>query len=101
MTTTQNHMSTNHPPLWRFDGHGINDANGRRICKLTSGEVQQYDSDGKRNPEFDRLSVLISAAPELLEALQALVDCPDYRRIKTHEMRAAKAAIAKATGGSK
>jgi hypothetical protein len=40
---------------------------------------------------------LIAAAPELLEALRALVDCPDYAGIQTHEMRRARAAITKAT----
>jgi len=38
------------------------------------------------------------AAPELLAALKALVACPDYRGINTHEMRLAQAAIAKAEG---
>jgi len=41
---------------------------------------------------------LVSAAPELLAALIGLVECPDYRGIETHEMGAARAAIAKAKG---
>lgn len=43
---------------------------------------------------------LIAAAPELLAALEALVNCPDYAGIRTHEMRAAHDAIAKARGTS-
>lgn len=35
---------------------------------------------------------------ELLEALKAVVDCPDYKGIHTHEMNAARAAIRKAEG---
>jgi len=34
-------------------------------------------------------------ARELRVALKAFVDCPDYRGIKTHEMAAARAALAK------
>lgn len=41
---------------------------------------------------------LIAAAPELLDALKALVNCPDYKHIGTLEMVQAKAAIAKAEG---
>ena len=41
---------------------------------------------------------LIAAAPELLAALEALADCPDYRHINTHEMNSARAAIAAAKG---
>ena len=35
---------------------------------------------------------------QLLEVLKALVNCPDYKGINTHEMTAARAAIAKAEG---
>ena len=56
----------------RFDGHGINDASGRRICKLDSGEIKQYTDEGKVNPEFEWLSILFSSAPDLLEALKSL-----------------------------
>lgn len=39
---------------------------------------------------------LFAAAPELLAALQAMVDCPDYRGIATHEMTNARKVLAKA-----
>jgi len=40
---------------------------------------------------------LIAAAPALLEALAALVNCPDYRNIQTHEMNEARALLATIT----
>jgi hypothetical protein len=54
-----------------FDGHGVNDADGQRICKVTSCEPYVYDTGlPQRNPEFDTLSNLFAAAPELLKRLQ-------------------------------
>ena len=53
-----------------FDGHGIYDAEGQRIAKV-SGDPYVHTWDGpKRNEEYDRLSNLIAAAPEMLEALE-------------------------------
>lgn len=44
------------------------------------------------------LGPVFAVAPELLAALEALANCPDYRGINTLEMRNARAAIAKAKG---
>jgi hypothetical protein len=58
--------------------------------------------DGKSDWMTEQANArLISAAPELLAALEALVECPDYRGISTHEMSHAREAIAKAKGGDK
>ena len=58
---------------WHFDGHGVNDAEGQRIAKV-SGDPYIYTWDGpRRNEEYDRLSNLIAAAPEMLEALETCV----------------------------
>jgi hypothetical protein len=61
-----------------------------------SGEAVA-DCDHKTNSPGENLANarLIAAAPELLSALQALVDCPDYRGIGTYEMRQARLALAK------
>lgn len=42
-------------------------------------------------------ATLAAAAPQMLAALIGVVNCPDYRDIDTHEMHAARAAIAAAT----
>jgi hypothetical protein len=58
---------------FRFDGHGINDANGQRICKVSCCEPYIYPNGTPvRNPEFDALSNLFAAAPEMLEVLEAV-----------------------------
>ena len=57
------------PTPFRFDGHGVNDANGRRIAKLTEcGSIPQCLDDMSSNPELDRVGNMLAAAPELLEA---------------------------------
>ena len=57
---------------WTFDGHGINDENGTRICKVTS--LEPYTDGNKRNAEFDRISNLIAAAPEMLDEMKNLIE---------------------------
>jgi hypothetical protein len=60
------------PAPWRFDGHGINDSEGQRICKVSCCEPYIYDTgQPQRNAEFDRLSNLIAAVNEMREALEA------------------------------
>jgi len=62
------------PTPFRFDGHGINDADGQRICKVTSCDPYIYpDGQPIRNAEFDQLSNLFATAPELLNALKDLL----------------------------
>ncbi len=41
----------------------------------------------------ERDTALLAAAPELKAALTALVNCPDYEGIKTHEMREARSLL--------
>ncbi len=50
------------------------------------------------SPEDLANKALIASAPDLLAALEALANCPDYRGIATHEMTQARAAIARAKG---
>jgi hypothetical protein len=54
-------------------------------------------------PDVDEANArLMAAAPEMLEALQKLVDAATGRSTQAyleHELRSARAAIAKATGG--
>jgi hypothetical protein len=57
-----------------FDGHGLNDEQGTRIAKV---QIEQWDnSGGKRNPEFDRISIDLAHRynnyPALYEALKEL-----------------------------
>jgi hypothetical protein len=59
------------PVPFRFDGHGINDAEGQRIAKVSSCEPYVYPAgQPQRNSEFDELSNLFASAPELLAALK-------------------------------
>jgi len=61
------------PAPFRFDGHGINDANGQRVCKVTNCEPYIYpDGLPVRNSEFDRLSNLFAAAPDMHLTLKLL-----------------------------
>lgn len=66
------HIKT--PMPFSFDGHGINDAEGQRICKVSSCDPYIHIGVGvKRNPEFDGLSNLFAAAPEMFEALRLVL----------------------------
>ena len=59
-----------HKLPFRFDGHGVNDNDGQRITKVCNCEPYTYPQ-GKpvRNAEFDYLSELFAAAPQLLASL--------------------------------
>lgn len=65
--------TTQHPVPFRFDGHGINDANGKRLAKVTT---EQWTAGPRTeiDPEFKRLSLLMAAAPELQTALEDLIN---------------------------
>lgn len=57
-----------------FDGHGLNDEEGLRIAKV---QIPQWDTEGgKRNPEFDRISLDLAnrynTQPDLYKALQEM-----------------------------
>lgn len=65
------------PAPFRFDGHGVNDNEGQRICKVQSCEPYNYGNGSpERNGEFDALSHLFAASAELYEALDLI--CRDY-----------------------
>ena len=63
-------MSNHSPAPWRFDGHGINDANGQRICKV-SHERCLLDQR-TWNPVFIGDSLLIREAPTMLDVLERI-----------------------------
>lgn len=87
------------PGPWRFDGHGINGADGTRIAKVSNTEPYTYPKGlPQRCAEFDATSNLIAAAPELLAALQDLMQSC-YNWAPTIDRSRAKTAIAKATRG--
>ena len=50
---------------WRFDGHGVNDAQGNRLATLTESL--------KFLPEADDLGHALAAGPELLKSLETLM----------------------------
>ncbi len=58
---------------WKFDGHGINAANGDRIAKVALENYTYQTGLPVRNAEFDSISHLLKAAPELLEACEDLI----------------------------
>ena len=104
-------MSKHTPAPFHFDGHGVNDANGERIAKLSECGTIPSHFGNSRNPEFYRVGGLLAAAPELLEALQEcydLLDNSDVRYFISNTMgnqtplhkalNAARAIIAKAKG---
>jgi hypothetical protein len=63
------------PAPFSFDGHGINDAEGQRICKVGSCDPYIYpDGIPKRNPEFDGLSNLFAVAPEMFDVLKRIAE---------------------------
>ena len=77
--------------LSRFS-YAISDEQGFCVAHCTGPLVTM---SSERSEAHARL---IAAAPDLLAALEALANCPDYRGIATHEMTAARAAIAKVKG---
>ena len=89
------------PGPYHWDGYGINDANGQRIAKMSDvGVIQAYADDGTKNPEFDRVGMLLAAAPDLLEACHAIAALSDGqgRRNMIEVAGTARRAIAKANG---
>jgi hypothetical protein len=85
-------MSTQHTPgPWASNSADSFElgvyGSGYRIAKMTGGEINRDVANAR----------LIAAAPELLEALQAIIDTG----LSTSKITAAKKAIAKATGETK
>lgn len=91
-------MSTNHTPgPWSWE---YGDAECSRPIALSAPKydviLASEDFDGPRVYVSDADARLIAAAPELLAALQGVLNVADR---KTDEFDAARAAIAKATEG--
>jgi hypothetical protein len=68
-----------YPAPWHFDGHGVNDSNGERILKAqVSGP---YADDNKRLAEYDEISTLAAAAPEMLEVMRTLAGAVNLSKL--------------------
>lgn len=81
-------------------GEAGTDPNSIWIGGGSVGYVAQITREGGLTDEDWRRAALLSAAPELLAALQAIMDDPDAVDHILHlDAVAADAAIAKATGG--
>lgn len=63
--------TTQHPAPFRFDGFGVNDANGKRLVKV---RPERWTDRQEVDAETKRLSLLFAAAPELEQALQDLIN---------------------------
>lgn len=90
-------MNTHTPGLWSIGPHQRIISRGWGI-RISDDSAIAYVL-GEKNPELQANARLIAAAPDILEALQRLIDAPGHG---THEaMRrayeAASAAVAKAT----
>lgn len=55
-----------HPFPFSFDGHGVNDADGRRLLTVS---VEKYPDGQTRNPQADILGRLGANSPNMLRAL--------------------------------
>lgn len=96
-------MSTKHTPgPWVLDGVEVYPVGGDPICAMSPGQGDELEANTQ----------LIAAAPDLLEALkwstfwlegclrcEAYVWDADQREAAEENLKASKAAIAKATGG--
>jgi hypothetical protein len=96
----ENNMTEHTPGPWIICGDnkdliGADDGKMMIVQLLTYHVVPEWERSKKENLANARL---IAAAPELLDALRSLVNCPDYANTRTHEMTAARLAISKAEG---
>lgn len=57
-----------HPFPFSFDGHGVNDADGRRVLTVS---VEKYTDGTKRNDQADILGRLGENSPNMVRALLA------------------------------
>lgn len=100
-------MSAHTPGPWMRDTYGnVIAANGRRVC--FRNVVVTLAGSMKCIEEADKNTTLISAAPELLEALQGMLsawnmvcDTQGWERDHIQQQKDVVAAIAKATGEQK
>lgn len=94
-------MSQQHTPgPWTVDGQHYDyyasfsvKAGGRGVCAISSN-IKRPGAESAANAR------LIAAAPDLLAALQDLLNATDETYDNRHERQAALDAIAKATGGA-
>lgn len=91
-------MSAHTPGPWRhYDDEIVQNINGSlgdpTVCSLVSAGGDAFADD---EDEFMANARLIAAAPDLLEALQAIIG-HDAHLLNRYRVEAARAAIAKAT----
>ena len=92
-------MSEHTPGPWKIERHyspGYKNISAEKHTALA--QVVWCMEDEDRSPECEANAHLIAAAPELLEALEALVLDESKEYIPTRLWSAARAAIEKATG---
>ena len=75
----------------------------KEVAEVDQNQYGQKSCDWDfRSQEAEANARLIAAAPELLEALRVILDSVDAHKVRLdiYELELARAAIAKATGGS-
>jgi hypothetical protein len=94
-------MNAKHTPgPWIADGYNVRVRNGRYIAYTGPSHTPPSEYP-KQCAEEDKANArLIAAAPELLEALENLMETCEYGDHNADEYNAAVAAIAKAKGES-
>lgn len=98
-------MSAHTPGPWAYrltETYAVLGPDGGRVAICTNLKGQHGLGGRRESNEVAANARLIAAAPELLEALQAMVECSHTNDIQTCAMASqlARAAIVKATGGA-
>lgn len=102
-------MAYNALQPWRYVGNSwqyttIYDANDRTVCRLDLEDWDvTEDNQDELEKEQERVARIIAAAPELLGALERIVDSDMAQREEdegnvSSELEMARSVIAKATG---
>jgi hypothetical protein len=100
-------MSKKHTPEpWHYDGHGINRPDGVRLATFEDESYPTFDEEGcyARSDRQDADGMLFAAAPDMLEALEGILNS-FHESVRTTAsldefpaLKAVQAAILKATG---